>query len=239
MVTTAGAETLPFLASCVVLPASLAFFMLYNKLVEALPSVGGTGTCFGLVGRRVRVAPEPALASWRGSGVEGQGGACRAGQGRAVHVWDLRNKTPSPLSVASTSPSCPPLLPPLPACRSMCSTLPCRPWWPSTFYSPWCSTPCTAPCISTASTPPLRPWCPMDCTACSRVGAGGGEGRGGGWGLGSGAACSCVPQNTGVCVATSLGFACQQLPPPTHPPTRPLAPPPACLCHVLPPPCSD
>ena len=44
MVTTAGAETLPFLASCVVLPASLAFFMLYNKLVEALPSVGGTGT---------------------------------------------------------------------------------------------------------------------------------------------------------------------------------------------------
>lgn len=39
MVTTAGAETLPFLASCVVLPASLGFFMLYGKLVEALPSV--------------------------------------------------------------------------------------------------------------------------------------------------------------------------------------------------------
>lgn len=39
MVTTAGAETLPFLASCVVLPASLAFFMLYGKIVEALPSV--------------------------------------------------------------------------------------------------------------------------------------------------------------------------------------------------------
>ncbi|PRW58365.1 ADP,ATP carrier 1 isoform A [Chlorella sorokiniana] len=38
MVTTAGAETLPFLASCVVLPASLAFFMLYGKIVEALPS---------------------------------------------------------------------------------------------------------------------------------------------------------------------------------------------------------
>ena len=37
MVTTAGAETLPFLASCVVLPASLAFFMLYGKMVEALP----------------------------------------------------------------------------------------------------------------------------------------------------------------------------------------------------------
>ena len=39
MVTTAGAETLPFLASCIVLPASLAFFMLYGKMVEALPSV--------------------------------------------------------------------------------------------------------------------------------------------------------------------------------------------------------
>ncbi|KAL4419151.1 hypothetical protein ABPG77_009127 [Micractinium sp. CCAP 211/92] len=38
MVTTAGAETLPFLASCVVLPASLGFFMAYGKMVEALPS---------------------------------------------------------------------------------------------------------------------------------------------------------------------------------------------------------
>lgn len=38
MVTTAGAETLPWLASCVVLPASLGFFMLYGKMVEALPS---------------------------------------------------------------------------------------------------------------------------------------------------------------------------------------------------------
>lgn len=43
MVTTAGAETLPFLASCVVLPASLAFFMAYGKMVEALPSVGRQG----------------------------------------------------------------------------------------------------------------------------------------------------------------------------------------------------
>lgn len=39
MVTTAGAETLPFLASCIVLPASLGFFMLYGKMVEALPAV--------------------------------------------------------------------------------------------------------------------------------------------------------------------------------------------------------
>jgi AAA family ATP:ADP antiporter len=38
MVTTAGAETLPFLASFVVLPASLAFFMLYGRMVEALPA---------------------------------------------------------------------------------------------------------------------------------------------------------------------------------------------------------
>jgi len=38
MVTTAGAETLPFLASLVVLPASLGFFLLYGKLVETLPS---------------------------------------------------------------------------------------------------------------------------------------------------------------------------------------------------------
>lgn len=38
MVTTAGAETLPFLASCIVLPASLGFFMLYGKMVEALPA---------------------------------------------------------------------------------------------------------------------------------------------------------------------------------------------------------
>ena len=38
MVTTAGAETLPFLASLVVLPASLGFFMLYGRMVERLPS---------------------------------------------------------------------------------------------------------------------------------------------------------------------------------------------------------
>lgn len=38
MVTTAGAETLPFLASLVVLPASLGFFFLYGRLVEILPS---------------------------------------------------------------------------------------------------------------------------------------------------------------------------------------------------------
>jgi len=38
MVTTAGAETLPFLASFVVLPSSLGFFLLYGKLVETLPS---------------------------------------------------------------------------------------------------------------------------------------------------------------------------------------------------------
>lgn len=38
MVTTAGAETLPWLASCVVLPASLAFFVAYGRLVEALPA---------------------------------------------------------------------------------------------------------------------------------------------------------------------------------------------------------
>ena len=47
MVTTAGAETLPFLASCVVLPASPGFYMAYNTIVESLPSVsrrrGGRG----------------------------------------------------------------------------------------------------------------------------------------------------------------------------------------------------
>lgn len=50
MVTTAGAETLPWLASCVVLPASLGFFMLYGKMVEALPSVRWRWCwCSGLV----------------------------------------------------------------------------------------------------------------------------------------------------------------------------------------------
>lgn len=38
MVTAAGAETLPFLASLGVLPASLAFLSLYGRLVERLPS---------------------------------------------------------------------------------------------------------------------------------------------------------------------------------------------------------
>jgi AAA family ATP:ADP antiporter len=38
MVTTAGAETLPFLASFVVLPTSLGFFLMYGKMVETLPS---------------------------------------------------------------------------------------------------------------------------------------------------------------------------------------------------------
>lgn len=37
MVTTAGAETLPWLSSCIVLPASLGFFMLYGRMVEFLP----------------------------------------------------------------------------------------------------------------------------------------------------------------------------------------------------------
>jgi ATP/ADP translocase len=35
MVTAGGAEVLPFLASCCVLPASVAFFVLYGKLVRA------------------------------------------------------------------------------------------------------------------------------------------------------------------------------------------------------------
>jgi ATP/ADP translocase len=34
MVTAGGAEVLPFLASCCVLPASVAFFVLYGKLVS-------------------------------------------------------------------------------------------------------------------------------------------------------------------------------------------------------------
>ena len=37
MVTTMGAETLPFLSAFGVLPASLAFFVVYNKLVAKLP----------------------------------------------------------------------------------------------------------------------------------------------------------------------------------------------------------
>ncbi len=36
-VTSAGAEVLPFLASCGVLPASLGFFFFYGRLVERLP----------------------------------------------------------------------------------------------------------------------------------------------------------------------------------------------------------
>ena len=34
MVTAGGAETLPFLASCGVLPASLAFFVLYGRILD-------------------------------------------------------------------------------------------------------------------------------------------------------------------------------------------------------------
>lgn len=34
MVTSGGAETLPFLASCVVLPASLVFFVLYGRILD-------------------------------------------------------------------------------------------------------------------------------------------------------------------------------------------------------------
>ncbi|KAL6769658.1 hypothetical protein ACKKBG_A31875 [Auxenochlorella protothecoides x Auxenochlorella symbiontica] len=37
MVTTAGAETLPWLASCGILPASIAFFVAYGTMVERLP----------------------------------------------------------------------------------------------------------------------------------------------------------------------------------------------------------
>ena len=35
MVTKAGAETLPWLSSCVILPASMGYFMLYKKMVGA------------------------------------------------------------------------------------------------------------------------------------------------------------------------------------------------------------
>lgn len=37
VVTSAGAETLPFLSACGVLPASLAFFFLYNKILAKFP----------------------------------------------------------------------------------------------------------------------------------------------------------------------------------------------------------
>ena len=33
MVTKAGAETLPWLSSCVILPASMGYFMLYKRMV--------------------------------------------------------------------------------------------------------------------------------------------------------------------------------------------------------------
>ena len=37
MVTKAGADTLPWLSSCVILPASMAFFILYKRMCEVLP----------------------------------------------------------------------------------------------------------------------------------------------------------------------------------------------------------
>ena len=37
VVTTSGAEALPFLASFVVLPASLAFFAYYSKMLSVMP----------------------------------------------------------------------------------------------------------------------------------------------------------------------------------------------------------
>ena len=47
----------------------------------------------------------------------------------------------------------------------------------------------------------------------------------------------CAPEHGGVCCHQPW-FRMPAIAT-THPPTRPLAPPPACLCHVLPPPCSD
>ena len=47
IVTTAGAETLPWLASCGVLPASLAFLSLYGRMVEHLqPTLCDPTLCF-------------------------------------------------------------------------------------------------------------------------------------------------------------------------------------------------
>lgn len=37
MVTKAGADTLPWLSSCVILPASMGFFILYKRMCEVLP----------------------------------------------------------------------------------------------------------------------------------------------------------------------------------------------------------
>jgi hypothetical protein len=69
MVTTAGAETLPWLASCVVLPASLAFFVAYGRLVEALPAqsvfyAAGAARASGRLGER------PGQGRRRGRGQE-------------------------------------------------------------------------------------------------------------------------------------------------------------------------
>ncbi len=46
VVTAGGAEVLPFLASFCVLPASVAFFVLYGKLVRGAGGAGaGAGAC--------------------------------------------------------------------------------------------------------------------------------------------------------------------------------------------------
>ena len=66
MVTAGGAETLPFLASCGVLPASLAFFVLYGRVLDLHLQRSWVRACFGtcLLGLlravRPRAGPPPA-----------------------------------------------------------------------------------------------------------------------------------------------------------------------------------
>ena len=82
-VTSAGAEVLPFLASCGVLPASLAFFFFYGRLVERAAAgadlLRGDRAAGGLL-RGIRGRAVPGRAGAAPHGARRRAGAAPAGR---------------------------------------------------------------------------------------------------------------------------------------------------------------
>ncbi len=94
MVTAGGAETLPFLASFCVLPASLAFFVLYGKLVRGAPACcrqGRPAAC------RAGLPPHPAA---RASPAPPALPACPPGLRPPTPSGRWRARAPPPAQVA-------------------------------------------------------------------------------------------------------------------------------------------
>jgi len=149
VVTSAGAEALPFLASLCVLPASLAFFFAYG---EQLLDAGSTPPLFA------GCIKAPGMHA-----TEQPGFPCMQLYSQDVQIieWSL----PRVSDILSQAGWCP-------SCRRAWCSMPrwCR-WWPSTPFLPARCIPRRCTCTRMGSTRAWRRSCPSASTACSRSAA--------------------------------------------------------------------